>query len=409
MERVSDKMKKYLNKLNDKINEILISIYYVFNQSIQYVNNNRRYWIVGNLNVLYLFCPFILISQFNNDRKEIKKYIVLYFIFILYFLLQFLMNNQISILNGLVNITKLLLCFIILNYIRKLNIKINLKDIIFCISIMFSILLIISLLFKNSILWRNNDIINAYNLQRLQFLYTEPSELGFYSFLILIYIFTQFISSFQNLKDIKLVFSAIIQIITIVLAKSMGAIIIGIICLTIIMITDWIYRRNKLKNIVYTALIIILIIIIAIMIVTDNSLILRIMSMLKGNDSSFRYRINVSYQAMYISLKNTFLFGVGFGNQDNPINLLNLLPLGYVESAGITSALACFIAEGGILSVSIIIILIKNMFNIIIETKSFAKFSILIFILLYQLIGGYMTDPFYWLIYGFILNKDMSI
>lgn len=395
---MKEKIKKY-------IKEILFTAMYLFRQAIYYINVVNGYFLVGNLDFFYLYAPACAIKYRKNKKIKLKILAALS-VLLTYVFIQYILIQDFNLARALINMLKILICYMIFIYaneqIKSYNINSIIKTFICCITI----LLVLALIFNNGILWRHNDQINKYSLQRLKLLYTEPSELGFHCILMCIFIIGRMLSNKLN----KVFASIALGILGIILflAKPMGAIAIGGIAILALILYDWINNKTKFKNIFYPIMAIICIGILFIMIYTKSSLYLRIMDTLKGNDSSNNYRIHVAFEVTGEMLKDTYGLGVGLGNAELTKNVEKYHKIG-LESDGIINSYMNIIGEGGILGIAMVGTIIYKLLKKSFKDKDAVKLALSLFIIVYQLCGSHFTNPICWIIYGIILSDRKFI
>lgn len=392
-------------KINKKIIiDILIVIIYFFRQAIYYINPENGYFIVGNFDVLYLLAILYIIK---NTKKINKKIIIGISILIVYAFLQIVIIDNINSLKVFINIAKVILCYFVFLYSKE-NIKnVNLNNVCKIFSILCLIFLIISFMFPSSILWRHNDTINKYDLERLQFLYTEPGELGMHCALILLILISSILKEEKVKEKLKLVIYLLPILATIFFTKSLGAIGVGTIAVLALFVYDWIKNNTFKKNIIYSTILVIAILMVIILMATSNSMYLRLIDTFNGKDSSNNYRITIPFNVMKQMLIDTHGQGVGFGNAELENNVQKYSHL-KLEGAGIINSFFNFIAEGGILAILIVASLIYTLIRSTLKNTNIETIEIVplvVFIILYQFMGTYFTNPLCWIVYGIIINS----
>lgn len=389
-----------MNIKKDSIISIAFVIFYFFRQSIYYINPDKGYFLVGNLDIFYLLGILYL---FIYNKKIMKKELLLIGILILYGLIQIAFLNNIDSLRLIINIGKIIVCFFVMKYAVKNFEKINVELVIKLFSVLCIIFLMLSFIFRNSnILWRHNDTINVYDLNRIQFLYTEPGELGFHCSIMLIIAFSYLKQQKNKIKYV------ILYIVPVLLAlyftKSLGGIAVGILGIIAVYASELIFNFNIKKMIIALALIIIGLTSFKVLNLENSTLFLRLRETQKNHDSSTRYRINIPFKVTPKILEDTNGIGIGFGNLELEQNVSKYNNYG-LGRQGIINSFMNFIAEGGYIGIIISVYLIYKIFKSAITSKSPLKIGLAVFIVAYQFMGTYFTNPLCWIIYGVILYK----
>ena len=103
------------------------------------------------------------------------------------------------------------------------------------------------------------------------------------------------------------------------------------------------------------------------------------------------------------AITNTNGIGVGLGN----LNTDNTRKI--FKSTGMTAVVAAsypyFIAEGGVFGIVYIVLLLTFLIINVIFKKNMLLANLLLFSFLYQIYGGYFTNPVNWIVYGLILSR----
>ena len=395
-------MKKTFQNFFDRNFTLLLSLMIIFRQSVGVFNEKLKYFFAGNLNILYLY-GVLEIFKSSKDKQEIKKFLLIFLCLLFILLMQCLFVSHVSLFNGIINILKITLCFSVMVYFFKNSSKISLEDFLKYSTIIYLLIFILSLIFRNDIFWRFNDNVNRLATTRLQLLFTEPSEIGLNcSPLIIISV-----GLFFQTKNLKLLYPIPIVLILLYFAKPMAGIMILAISLSIMFIF-FLYKNLKNKKLLILILFITFLVTISLLFNQDFYIGQRILRIISGQDSSTNYRILVSSKVAIQALIDTFGLGVGFSSVDNAFNVLKYSDLGLVD-VGITASYFNAIAEFGIFAIMMIVILNILMVKSLIKDFSYVKLGLYIFIILYQFMGTFFTNPLCWIIYGFILSQKDNI
>ncbi len=381
--------------------EIILSLLYIFHQFFD-----------SNIDLFYVFFVFVIIKELFLSKKKMRfrLFIFIYFL-ILYAALQIFSLEYVNLTKLVVYIFKFSINIYILIYLIEKNYLLKkLSKISYIISAFYLILLPISLAFKSELLWRLNDIANIYAKNRLKYFYVEPSELSFHISIIIIVLFNLFFYQ-KNFKSRIITFLFILtNSIILFMSAGLGGMIYLLISL-FILISLYIMKHMSNKVIFVSLLILCLIILSGVLGDLQNSgFFQRVTDIVNGKDSSTSYRFNTSFTVMKEMLKDTYGVGVGFGNLNTDYIRNKFSAYGLVDV--ISNSFMYFIAEGGIICLIALILFITLLINKIKFTSITFQLPMLLFILLYQIGGGYFTNPINWIIYGVIwtypYNKNIS-
>lgn len=298
-------------------------------------------------------------------------------------------------------LAKISVCILVMLYVMDNTDKINILSIAKIVSIMFAITLPIALIFRNSeVFWIIDDPNNAFSPNRLQFVYFEPSELGFRLVILLVILIGFFLVSDCRREKVFLGILIIINLIIFYFAKSMGTIGIGFLAISVMLLYDWIKHNTRIKTVVYTSGCVLLVIVAVVLVVTENDLYLRIVSTFQGYDSSTNYRIGRAYQILGESFLQYNGIGCGFGNV-NTESFLSQWNLKVV----IVNSFVYYMVETGIFGVITLTAFISLLLYRCVKGKSAIKWGLFVFVIIFQFMGSHFTSGLNWVAYGIILSN----
>lgn len=388
--------------LNKNLKELIISILIFFKQSAKLFSEKYATTLGGNVDPFYFFGGFYIIKNLKN-KLALKKYMKYVLPLIIYAIVQsvvLVVFFELSILKVLINVTKICLCIGVMLYVIENYKKINFLKIVKIFTYINLIFLIFATtLGRETFLWRLNDYFNDYSNIRLQMFFLEPSELGFHVAIVIIFLLTYFLNA-EILKDkVKIIFLIIINVICLMLAKPMGA--ICLLALSIaVMFTYWLIKNPTKRNIIiYITIVLLAIMLVVILIIQQNPIVMRVFDTINGSDKSNNYRIGVSFNTFFNTLKDYFLLGCGFGN----INTDHFITK-YSLDTVIVNSFVYFWIETGLFGLIYSLIIIYQLLKSCIKSKSILKWGLFVFLVLYQLVGSHFVSPLNWILYGIILS-----
>ena len=388
-------------KYRIKIYTIIFCLLFFFRQAVGYLfystaNHEMYYFIVGNFDIFYLFS---LLWLFGKNKNILIFPLILIFAL---FGLQLLFIDDLNVVKAMINAIKIIICFFVFSGTCKNVNKINYKFFAKMFGMLCYLFLILAFVFKGSILWRHNDIINSFNLTRLQFFYTEPSELGMHCILVLIIAINCLINSGTKKERVSIFFSSILPLfVTIYFSKSMGAFCVGGLAIFISYVYYLLKKNKSPQKKVLIVLALILMTAIAFPFISKTTTYTRVINTFTKIDYSNNYRIFVPFKVAGYSFVDTYGIGIGLGNAELPANVLKYRVVG-LGSAGIINSFMNFIAEGGFLAFILVIYIIYFFGKIVFKEKTFVKMGLYFFIIIFQFMGTYFTNPLCWIVYAFI-------
>lgn len=380
-----------------RITDYCAALVFYFQHILRYVLPEK---LVGNLDFWYLLGPLYL---WKNRKNRSKIKILIYILSAFFFLgvIQIIIRPEINIFKLVIMLAKISLCILVMLYVMENTDKINILSIAKIVSIMYAITLPIALIFRNNeVFWIIDDPNNAFSPNRLQFVYFEPSELGFRLVILLVILIGFFLVSDCRREKVFLGILIIINLIIFYFAKSMGTIGIGFLAISVMLLYDWIKHNTRIKTVVYTSGCVLLVIVAVVLVVTENDLYLRIVSTFQGYDSSTNYRIGRAYQILGESFLQYNGIGCGFGNV-NTESFLSQWNLKVV----IVNSFVYYMVETGIFGVITLTAFISLLLYRCVKGKSAIKWGLFVFVIIFQFMGSHFTSGLNWVAYGIILSN----
>lgn len=380
-----------------RITDYCAALVFYFQHILRYVLPEK---LMGNLDFWYLLGPLYLWKNRKN-RSKIKILIYILSVFFFFGVIQIIIRPEINIFKLVIMLAKISVCILVMLYVMDNTDKINILSIAKIVSIMFAITLPIALIFRNSeVFWIIDDPNNAFSPNRLQFVYFEPSELGFRLVILLVILIGFFLVSDCRREKVFLGILIIINLIIFYFAKSMGTIGIGFLAISVMLLYDWIKHNTRIKTVVYTSGCVLLVIVAVVLVVTENDLYLRIVSTFQGYDSSTNYRIGRAYQILGESFLQYNGIGCGFGNV-NTESFLSQWNLKVV----IVNSFVYYMVETGTFGVITLTAFISLLLYRCVKGKSAIKWGLFVFVIIFQFMGSHFTSGLNWVAYGIILSN----
>ncbi|GAB6927003.1 hypothetical protein JCM10914A_09860 [Paenibacillus sp. JCM 10914] len=372
--------------------EFLIALIYIFHQMVD-----------ANLDLFYMLALILIVFDLLK-RTGITIRAVLYFYWIaLYATLLIYLNYTMDIPRLLVNTSKIFLCLFLYWQVRDMVLTgPMLKKIVHTISLVNVILLGIGLVLRTDLLWRMDDNVNIYQSVRLSLLYFEPSEASFHASILVILLMYMVLKG-GSWKESRLsLFYMGTNAVIIILSAGIGAFGSMLLALAVMFYYHLFKRVTLKKAVAFISLLIVGIVAISIFVMSKNSFYLRFLDIINGNDGSVVYRFDVSFRVMWQMLIDSHWLGIGFGNLNTDLTRGMYYQFGLVEV--ISNSFMYVIAEGGIFMLIFLILFHIALIRKVRPEERLLKYALLMFIVCYQIAGGYFTNPVNWIVYGLIAN-----
>lgn len=392
--------------------EILIALSLFFRQAAYYFGSSdfTAFLLGANLDPFFLVGTIGLFLMLKSGRLPFLR---IYSLIVLVGVLQIVFIPNLSQVDWLINLTKLLLCVSAMFFVKEYFYKIRLSRVV----VIFSILLAIGVYIANTFgqtetLWTLNDGINKFDLIRLKLTFLEPSELGFTLVILLITLIHLLYNATTTVR--RGVYSAciIINVIALSYAKPLGAIVIGFLAGITMLAFQLLYVRPTLRKQVAAIAIFVISLFLVFSFFSsqstvqniDNTIVQRGVAVTEGDDSSINYRVGLSSEIAYKSLIESPITGQGFGNLSTDEFIQKYADRGLVTP--LVNSYFGFIAEAGIVGLLLVLYIIFTTFKAAFRSKSFYAIGLAVFITVYQFTGSHFSNPLAWSIYGVIFAID---
>lgn len=358
---------------------------------------NFKQFFGSNLDIFY----FLSVICIFKDKKIIRKSFKYILPIVIYGIFQSL-TGDLNNIKLVVNIAKIYLCILLFLYVKRNAKKIKINKIVYYTSILYIVSIPIALLLKhNTTLWIFNDLTNRFTQTRLRLFYSEASELAFHVSLVIIFTIYLILKS-KDKRRKNIVFLLLLSFV-IYLSAGLGAICILSVSLIMMFIIKFFKKPTFKKFIIYYFAGCLLIILSFFYFRSSSALVLRLGAILNGSDSSVNYRLFTSYNVMKAVLVTTNMKGIGFGNLNT--DYISFMYYGYGLIGKIANSFMYFISEGGLFSIIYLAVFYLSLLKNINKKNAIIKIPLLFFIFVYQISGGYFTNPTNWIICGLIASK----
>lgn len=259
---------------------------------------------------------------------------------------------------------------------------------------------VVALLFRDSVLWTPEEFVDGtVAASRLRLFYMNAGALAFASGLVLVMLVYQIMTEEVFWKQ---AIGAVVMIIDLYLSYGIGGIICAFIAIFFMLCVGYVHKSQKgdkrvLKR--YRNASISMAVVTLVALILNQTYIGRIMGIINGTDSLVNQKIIVPFLKLGYVLKETYFLGVGFGN-GNTIFALNLI----ASDKAFPNSFLRIIAEGGIFGILLVLICIFGLGFFCLKHGNNIDKALFIYITIYQMTGGYFTDPTNFFIYGWILG-----
>ena len=354
----------------------------------------------GNTDIFYLFSAFVFLFYMTKRRDK--------FVYIIKLLAPFALLTVIMAFAypwTKVDRTFIFLAKMALNLTLMVFVAYNCKrwkmfrfvETIVCIH---AVETVIALFLRNSALWTPEKFVDGVvYASRLRLFYMNAGTMAFASGLVLVMLIYQIMTEEVFWRQ---AIGTVVMLVDLYLSYGIGGIACAFIAIFLMLCVGYMHKVKRgevsaLKK--YRNATIIMAIITLLALALNNTYVGRIRGIISGTDSLVNQKFFDPLAKLGYVLKETHFLGVGFGNGNT------LFALGLIDSdVAFPNSFLRIIAEGGIFGFLIVIVCIFVLGVFCLKNGNNIDKALFTFITLYQIMGGYFTDPTNFFIYGWIIG-----
>ena len=354
----------------------------------------------GNTDIFYLFSAFALLFYVWKRHDKLTYIIKLLLPFIVLTFVMAYIYPWTWVNRSFIFLAKMALNFTLMVFVAYNCRRWKMFRFVETIVWIHGIETLIAVLFKNSSLWTPEEFVNGVvGASRLRLFYINAGALAFSSGLVLVMLVYQIMTEEVFWKQ---AIGAVVMIIDLYLSYGIGGIICAFIAIFSMLCVGYVHKSQKgdkrvLERYKNASLFMALVTIVAL--VLNQTYIGRIRGIISGTDSLVNQKIVIPLSKLGNVLEKTHFLGVGFGNGNTPF------ALGLIDSdIAFPNSFLRIIAEGGVFGILLVVICVLGLGWFCFKHGNNIDKALFIYITIYQMTGGYFTDPTNFFIYGWILG-----
>ena len=358
----------------------------------------------GNLDIFYMFSAFALLFYMWKRHDKLKLIVQIFVPVAVVTMGMAFLYPWANTERCFIFMAKMLLNITLLVFVACNCKKWKIGRFVTTISYIHGIETFIALFLKGSSLWASEEMLDgAESVLRLRLFYKDAGAMAFASGLtlvILVYLILK--------EDIvwQYVLGIVIAAIDLFLSYGVGGIACAVFAIVLMLLMSSIYNkqngRNQLaKKTLFGARI--ATVVAACALLVNTTYLGRINAIANGTDYYLNIKLINPLNNLSNILKQTHFLGVGFGNGNTSVALKMM-------NAGIAypNSFIRIISEGGIFGIALVLISIFVVGYYCFKYGNLMSRALFIYITLYQMIGGYFTDPTNYFIYGWIIGESLN-
>ena len=256
-----------------------------------------------------------------------------------------------------------------------------------------------ALFMRDSSLWVHDIDVNGEAVYRLRLFYMDAGTMAFACGLVLVLLVYELLTKEVIWKQIV---GILVVLVDLYLSYGMGGIGCAFFAIVAMLVMASFHKLKSgdkatvRKYIVGAALSLLISIFIFAL---SDVFIYRIQGILNGTDANMQYKLIRPIGNLKIVLSNTHFLGLGFGNGNSPYAIelvggLSTCPNSFLR----------IIAEGGVFGIILVLTFVIGIGCYSVKYGSIIDKALFLYIVIYQMTGGYFTDSANFFVYGWVMG-----
>lgn len=258
----------------------------------------------------------------------------------------------------------------------------------------------IALMLPNSTLWVSEYLVQGGDtVSRLRLFYLDAGSMAFVSGLVVVMLVYQLLTEEVIWRQ---VLGVSVMAVDLYLAYGLGGIACAMLAIAMLLIVVCIKKRESLDIKEYKKYVKVSLIgcIFSLFLLGANSIYMgRVRGIVDGTDYILQTKLLNPLESITTVLKTTHYLGVGFGNANTSValELLN-------ANKAYPNSFLRIIAEGGVFGIVLVLLCVVGLGYYSFKYGNIFSRALYLYIISFQFIGGYFTDPTNFFVYGWILG-----
>lgn len=357
----------------------------------------------GNRDLFYVFSAFVLLFYMIKRREKFSFIVKLTVPFMVVCVGMAVLYPWSNPLRNYIFLAKLLLNITLMVFVAYNCKKWRFIKFVEIIVWIHAIETLVALILPKSSLWVALAVDNAdLVVSRLRLFYMDAATMAFTSGMVLVILVYQVITEEIIWRQ---VLGMGVMLVDLYLSVGLSGIVCALLSIVLMLILAYVEKRDNTEQNVkiakrYRGGILFAFGITAIVCAFNTSYFERIRAILDGTDDVLYRKLIDPLNNIAVVLKKTYFLGVGFGNA-NTSEALEVLN----ATKAYPNSFLRIIAEGGIFGIFLVVICIIGIGYYCFKYGRIIDKALYIYIMSYQMIGGYFTDSANFLVYGWIMGE----
>lgn len=354
----------------------------------------------GNTDIFYLFSAFVLVFYLFKRHEKLFYVIMLLIPFAVVSMVMAIAFPWTVVDRIMIFFVKMALNITLMVFVAYNCRRWKMFRFVETIVWIHAIETVIALFFRDTDLWTPEEFVDGTVVaSRLRLFYIDAGALAFASGLVLVMLVYQIMTEEVFWKQ---AIGAIVMTVDLYLSYGIGGIACTIIAIFSMICVGYIHKVQK-KDLIaikkYKSAAIIIAIMALGTFLINQTYFGRIQGIISGTDPLVNKKFVIPLSKLGYVLSKTHYMGVGFGN-GNTAFALELID----SRIAFPNSFLRIISEGGIVGIVLVVICIFGLGYFCFKNGNNIDKALFIYVTLYQMTGGYFTDPTNYFIYGWILG-----
>ena len=353
----------------------------------------------GNTDLFYLFAAFVLLFYLIKRRDKAKTIFALTVPFALVCGLMAVFYPWALPIRCFVFCAKMLLNISLMVFVAYNCRKWKILRFAYLFVLIHAVETGVALLFRDSALWVQDINVNGEAVHRLKLFYMDAGSMAFSCGLVLVLLVYELLTNEVIWKQLV---GIVVMGIDLYLSYGMGGIGCAFIAIVAMLIMAFFNKKKNGEAKVirkYTVGALLSLCIAAVTFASNDVFLARLQGFLNGTDRNLQFKLLLPLTKLKTVLWETRFLGVGFGNGNTGfatelIGGQKAFPNSFLR----------IIAEGGMIGILLVLVCVLAVGYYSVKYGNIVDKALFIYIMIYQMTGGYFTDSANFFVYGWIMG-----
>lgn len=357
----------------------------------------------GNTDMFYLFASFVLCFYLVKRREKASLVIKIASPIGLVCLMMGVFYPWALPVRCFVFFAKMLLNITLLVYVATNCKKWRIIRFAHLFVLIHAVETVFALVMKESALWVHDLDVNGEAVYRLRLFYMDAGSMAFSCGLVLVLLVYELLTNEVIWKQIAGIF---VMVLDLYLSYGMGGIGCAFFAIVAMLLMAFLQKvkvgdQNTVRKYFIGA--VISLVIAGVVFVSNDVFLSRLQGILNGTDVNMQFKLVRPLRNLRYVLSETHFLGVGFGNGNTQF-ATDMIG----GQAAYPNSFLRIIAEGGFFGIALIGVCVIGIGFYCVKYGSVIDKAMFLYIVIYQMTGGYFTDSANFFVYGWVMGDCLN-